>query len=368
MHTVGSIAQEFARRTRPDRAADWDPVGLQLGDPAAPVERVAVCHEINEATLGRLLTDPPDLAITYHPLLFNPVTRLVAGSSPAGRTWELIRSNIALLVTHTDFDACAGGTADALATEVGLSDISGFGPVSGAPQVGFVTFVPPDAVEAVVGAMAAAGAGRIGNYEFCSYRSDGVGSFRPSEGAEPVIGSVGEKTMTSETRVEMIAAKADEEAVIAALVSSHPYEEPAFNIYAARANHGQIGRIGAWSGTLEELATRVADRIRLPGLRVAGDMNRRLRRVAVVPGSGSSFLNSAVAGGADAIVTGDVGHHAAAGALDRDLAVVDPGHAATELPGMRSLVALARSLSLETIDLTGDGRGPWSSFGRDSLR
>ena len=334
----------------------------------APVERVAVCHEINETTLGQLLADPPELAITYHPLLFNPVTRLVAGSSPAGRTWELIRSGIALLVTHTDFDACPGGTADALAAEIGLSEISGFGPVSAAPQVGFVTFVPPDAVEAVVGAMAGAGAGRIGNYEFCSYRSEGVGSFRPSAGAAPVVGSVGEVTITSEVRVEMIAAKADEEAVVAALVSSHPYEEPAFNVYETRSNHGQIGRIGAWPGTLRELATRVADRIRLPGLRVAGDINRRLQRVAVVPGSGSSFLNSAVAVGADAIVTGDVGHHAAAGALDRDLAVVDPGHAATELPGMRALAALVRSMSLETIDLTGDGSGPWSSFGRDSLR
>jgi putative NIF3 family GTP cyclohydrolase 1 type 2 len=117
--------------------------------------------------------------------------------------------------------------------------------------------------------------------------------------------------------------------------------------------------VGRWQGSLGDLVGLVADTLGSTALRVAGGLNAEVGRVAVVPGSGSSFLDSARAAGADVIVTGDVDHHRAVGALDRGLAVIDPGHAATELPGVRSLAKLVSGLGVEVTDVSDDRIGPW---------
>lgn len=362
MSTIGSFLEGLARRTRPDRAAGWDPVGLQLGDPMAELERVAVCHEVTEEVVATVLEARPDLVVTYHPLLFRPIQRLVAGRSPTGRAFRLVDAGVALAVTHTDFDAAPGGTADALAASLELEEVTAFGPVVGADQVKVVTFVPEEVVDHLVTAMGRAGAGRIGNYDACSYRVSGQGSFAAGEGAAPVVGRGGAMNVEPEIRVEMLAPRASEEAVIAALVAAHPYEEPAFDVYDVRSNHGLIGRIGSWGGTLGELSGLVEQRLRPAGLRVAGETGLSPAKVAVVPGSGGSFLGAARRAGAGALVTGDVDHHRAVSALDSGLAVVDPGHAATETPGMRRLVGAVGELGVEALDLTGDGAGPWTRW------
>lgn len=360
MSTIGSFLAGLASQTRPDRAAGWDPVGLQLGDPRADLERVAVCHEVTEEVVTAVLETRPDLLVSYHPLLFRPVQRLVAGRSPAGRAFRLVEAGVALAVTHTDFDAAPGGTADALAASLDLDDVTAFGPVTGADQVKVVTFVPEEVVDDLVAAMGRAGAGRIGNYDACSYRVSGQGSFAAGEGAAPVVGGPGAMNVEPEIRVEMLAPRASEEAVIAALVGAHPYEEPAFDVYDVRSNHGLIGRVGSWAGTLGELSGLVEERLRPAGLRVAGDTGLSPAKVAVVPGSGGSFLGEARRAGAGALLTGDVDHHRAVSALDSGLAVVDPGHAATEAPGMRRLIEVVDELGGEVLDLTGDGTGPWT--------
>lgn len=359
MPTIADFLDSLARRTRPDRAAGWDPVGLQFGDTTTAISRVAVCHEVTEAVVEAVLADPPDLLLSYHPLLFRPTTRLVADRSPAGRAFRLIRGGVALAVTHTDFDAAPGGTADSLASALGLDDVDGFGPIEGGPQIKVVTFVPAEQVDPLVEALSRAGAGRIGNYDSCSYRSTGEGSFAAGEGSDPTVGQVGELNVEPETRVEMIAPRSREAAVVAALVTAHPYEEPAFDVYDVRSNQALIGRIGSWQGTVGELGEAAVAALGDVGLRIAGEHDATVGRVAVVPGSGSSFISGARSAGADVLVTGDVDHHRAVGAVDSGLAIVDPGHAATESPGMRSLVTMVRQLGAEVVDHTGDGSGPW---------
>lgn len=366
MPSLGSLANRLAQLTRPDRAASWDPVGLQIGDPSSEVRRVAVCHEVTEAVLDRLMADPPQAVVSYHPLLFRPTTRLVAGRSAPGRAWRLASAGIGLLVTHTDFDACPGGTADALAAVLRLEDVRRFGPVEGGSQVKVVVFAPEESVSQIASAMAAAGAGRIGNYQRCFFRAPGTGSFTSGPGASPVVGKAGGTTATPETRIEMIAPESARDAVIAALVAVHPYEEPAFDVYEASSNHGLIGRVGSWQGNLSGLVESVAVSLGREAMRVAGELDGRVSRVAVVPGSGSSFLDSARASGADVIVTGDVDHHRVMAALDGGMAVIDPGHAATEAPGVRALVEMVRGLGAEVDDLTG-GAGPWVDIGSSPL-
>lgn len=365
MTTVSRFVAALAARTRPERAAAWDPVGLQLGDPTTEVKRVAVCHEVTEAVVEAVTEGRPDLVVAYHPLLFRPTSHFVAGPTPAGRAWRLVDAGVALVVTHTDFDAAPGGTADALASTIGLVGTVPFGPVTGRDQVKIVTFVPEEAADSVAAVMAAAGAGQIGNYANCSFRAPGEGRFSAGEGSTPAVGRAHETTTAPEVRLEMVAPRGAEDAVVAALVAAHPYEEPAFDVFDSRSNRAFIGRVGEWTGTLGDLVALVGDRLGRSGLRVAGRLDAEMRRVAVIPGSGASFLTSAGQAGADAIVTGDVDHHRAVAAIDSGLGVVDPGHAATESPGMGKLVRLVSGLGVEVVDLTGEGSGPWVDTSRN---
>lgn len=233
---IRDILVALGERTLPENAAEWDPVGLQLGDEEASVETVAVCHEVTEAVVERMETAPVDLLISYHPLLFHPTKRIRAGRSAEARAYRLIRAGVSLMVTHTDFDAAPGGTADALADLFKLRDTAEFG-------------VDPE---------------------------------------------------------EQLSA---------------------------------IGRVGSFDATLAVLDAEASDAFGHTGLRITGDRHRHLEKVAVVPGSGSSFIEAA-AEVADALVTGDVPHHRCVLAADSGLAIVDPGHTATERPGMRALVGM----------------------------
>lgn len=362
MISVSDILQRFSGEIGGAGPAGWDVDGLQLGDPSAGVTTVGVCHEVTDVVLDRLQAVPVDLLIAYHPLLFRPVTSVIAGPGPAGRAFRLLASHTALGITHTSFDVAPGGTADALAEALGLSDVVGFGPSEPGAQIKLVTFLPEDHVDSVTEALSQVGAGVIGRYTHCSFRLQGIGTFLPGEGANPVVGSVGAVNAEDEVRLEMVAPASRRDAVISALVATHPYEEPAFDVYDVVANTGFIGRIGSWSGTLEDLGRLVGGRLGESGLRVSGAADRQISRVAVVPGSGGDFLSSARSLGADAAVTGDVSHHRIVAANDRGLSVIDPGHTPTERPGMSALVAAvdrAVSSDATVVDLTDTDPTPW---------
>ncbi len=365
--TIADVLAALDRVAPWAKAFGWDPVGLQLGDPRAPAGRVAVCHEVTEDVVAAVEADPPGLLVTYHPLLFRPTTRLVAGRTAGGRAWRLARAGVAVAAAHTNFDAAPGGTADALAASLGLEGVTGFGPAWGADSVKVVTFVPAEHADALTTALAAAGAGHIGNYTACSYRSDGVGTFFAGEGTDPATGAAGALNREPEARVEMVAPASRLDAVVAALAAAHPYEEPAFDVYERRGDAGFIGRVGDVARQpLAQLAATV--QAACGGvLRVAGDPYAAVSRVAVLPGAGSDFAGAARAAGADALVTGDVSHHRARAALDRGLAVIDPGHVPSERPGVRSLYAAVRQAADDAADLTGLDASPWHEAGRDDM-
>ncbi|MGI9609437.1 MAG: Nif3-like dinuclear metal center hexameric protein [Acidimicrobiia bacterium] len=357
--TISDVLAELGRAAPWSKAAGWDPVGLQLGDPAREALHVAVCHEVTEAVVAAIEAQPVDLLISYHPLLFKPTTHLVAGTSPAGRAYRLASAGVGLAVAHTNFDVAVGGTADALAEALGLGDTAGFGPAGAAASVKVVAFVPESHVERLAEAMASAGAGRVGNYSACSFRASGTGTFRPDSWARPTSGEVDTLNRGPEVRLEMVAPKAAEAAVVAAIADNHPYEEPAYDVFDRRGSDGMIGRVGRPPG-----GTSVRSFAQLVAAKLGGDVRlswagSELNLVAVVPGSGASFIDEAVASGAKALVTGDVGHHDARRAIDRGLSIIDPGHARTERPGVTALFDLISDAVEGTIDLTGIDPSPW---------
>jgi dinuclear metal center YbgI/SA1388 family protein len=321
----------------PATAEDWDRVGLVAGDPAQPVSRVLFAVDPLPQVAAEAVQWGADLLVTHHPLLLRGV-HSVAATTAKGRTvHDLIASSCALLTLHTNADAAHDGVNDALADAVGMRpERRPLRPIPDGDIVRVVVHVTPEHTDALVAAMAAAGAGTIGDYDFCAYWVDGTGQFRPLSGAQPAIGAVGALERVQERRVEMVLPRGRVSSVVHALREAHPYEEPAFSIVDTVPLPGArgIGRVGAVAEVeLADLADRLADALPATahGIRVAGDPRRVLHSVAVCGGAGDSLLPDVARCGADAYVTSDLRHHPAAEfRADHPVALLDIAHWAGE--------------------------------------
>ncbi|WNB84512.1 Nif3-like dinuclear metal center hexameric protein [Cellulomonas sp. ATA003] len=193
------------RRYPPRTAESWDAVGLVAGDPAQPVRRVLLAVDPTAAVVDEAIAWGADLLVTHHPLLLRPVHSVAATTFKGAMVHRLTRAGVALHVAHTNADAADGGVAHALAEAVGLVDLEPLVALPGEPVDKHVVFVPEPQAEAVLDAMADAGAGRIGNYSRAAWLASGTGTFLPGPGAQPAIGAPGVVEHVAETRVEMVA-------------------------------------------------------------------------------------------------------------------------------------------------------------------
>ena len=319
-------------------AQPGDPVGLVVGDPAADVRRIHFAVDPVEVVVDEAVAAEADLLVVHHPLLFRAV-HTVAADGPKGRVVHaLISHGIGLYVAHTNADSPPGGVSESMALALGLQHLRPLDPDPAEPMDKLVTFVPHEHSDAVIDALAAAGAGRIGDYDRCAYVVDGWGTFRPGIGASPVIGRPGETELVEEHRVEMVVPRQLRGAVVSVLREVHPYEEPAFDVYELAGSPGErgTGRVGqlAHPMPLRDFAQRVVDALPVTavGARVSGDLGREVRSVALVGGAGDSMLDAARAAGVDVYVTSDLRHHPASEAREhRDApALVDVPHWAAE--------------------------------------
>ena len=323
----------------PGRAEPWDAVGLVCGDPDAPVRRVLLAVDPVAAVAEEAVRWQADLLLTHHPLFLTPVHGVPATSAKGRLVHRLVTRSVALHVAHTNADRADPGVSDALAYAIGLADLRPLAPQPAEPTDKIVTFVPHGQAAAVLDALAAAGAGRIGDYSRCAWTVAGTGTFVPGETATPTIGTPGRVEQVPETRLELILPRARRAQVVAALRAAHPYEEPAYDVYELAAEPGRhgLGRVGVLPAAepLATFARRVA--AALPptavGVRAAGDPDRPVRTVAVCGGAGDSLLGAAAAASVDAYVTADLRHHRAGEALEEGgPALLDVTHWASEWP------------------------------------
>lgn len=321
----------------PATAEDWDAVGLVYGDPEQPVKKVMLAVDPSPAVAAEAADWKADLLVVHHPLFLKPVHGFAA-TTPKGRTLAtLAGAGCALLTAHTNADQAAGGVSEAMAQALGLSDLEPLVPGIGEPVDKLTVFVPEDAAAPVRAALAEAGAGQVGDYDFASFTSHGEGRFRPLDGANPMIGTVGEIETVAEVRIETVLARHLRRSVVAAMLAAHPYEEPAYDVVEL-ADPGTVttgtGRVGTVpAATLAEFAQAVAAVLPATqhGVRVAGDPDRVVRKVAVCGGAGDFLLDRVAASDVDVYVTSDLRHHPAAEFAEKNgPALVDVAHWAAE--------------------------------------
>jgi dinuclear metal center YbgI/SA1388 family protein len=341
--TLADVLAVLDRLYDPAWAESWDAVGLVTGEPLQPVRRILFAVDPMRAVVDEAIDGEFDLLVTHHPLLLRGVNS-VAATTPKGRViHDLIRSGTALHVCHTNADNANPGVSDALAAALGLTDTRPLKAMPAEPMDKVVVYVPVDETQAMIDALAAAGAGRIGDYDRAAWTSTGEGTFRPLSGANPSIGQVGEIEVVPESRVEMVLPRNRRRAVVEALKAAHSYEEPAFDLLELASLPSRLGggRIGvlAQPVPLKEFAQLVAGSLPRTehGVRVSGDPERTIQTVAVVGGAGDSEFDRVRAAGVDAYVTADLRHHPAteARAYDEGPALVDVAHWASEWPWLK---------------------------------
>jgi dinuclear metal center YbgI/SA1388 family protein len=355
----------------PSWAEPWDAVGLVCGDPEAEVTRVHLAVDPVVAVAEEALAAGAQLLVTHHPLFLGGTTSVAAGAPKGDVVHRLVRGGCALFNAHTNADVASPGVSDALAKLFGLLDVRPLRPAEGEPRDKLVTFVPPADVDRVLDAMAAAGAGRIGEYDRCAFLSAGTGTFRPGAAANPTIGQPGVVERTEEVRVEMVAPRAARGRVVRALLGAHPYEEPTFDVVelaAIPAARG-LGRVGRLPEplALPALTRRAADVLPRTawGVRAAGDPDLVVDTLAVCGGSGGELAAQARRAGAQALLTSDLKHHAASESVGDGFALLDAAHWATEAPWLRLVARLldeASPAGADTVNVTVSGlvTDPWT--------
>lgn len=370
MPALRDVIEVLDRLYDPRWADSWDAVGTVVGDPDAPVREILLAVDPVQAVADEAVERGAQLLVTHHPLYLKGVTS-VAATTPKGRVVHTLASHgVALHTCHTNADAPPRGVSEAMALTLGLEDVR---PLQVDHDPGFdawTVHVPREDAAAVAAAMHRAGAGAIGDYDSAWFRSDGVGSFRPLDGARPAIGSVGEVEEVAEARLDLVAPPALRERVREALVTAHPYEEVSYSVIetAARPSDRGSGRIGVLAApmSLGAFAEHVA--AALPGhrgaTRIAGDLDREVRTVALCGGSGDFLLSTADAEGADVYVTSDLRHHPVSEHLEAPgaCAVIDVPHWAAEwtwLPVAADALrhALGDTVNLHVSTVVTD---PWS--------
>jgi dinuclear metal center YbgI/SA1388 family protein len=347
MPALSELVALVERWYPPQRAEDWDAVGLVCGDPDAEVRRILLAVDPVQVVADEAVDLDADLVIVHHPLFLRG-TSSVAATTPKGRVVHtLLTHGCALLAAHTNADAPAGGVSESMALALGLVDVRPLQADTVEERDKLVVFVPVGDADKVREAITGAGAGAIGDYDSCTFTSTGEGRFRPLEGANPTIGEVGDLETVEEVRVESVLDRQLRSRVVAAMLAAHPYEEPAYDVVPLAAlddptrGSGRIGRLEE-PMQLAAFASQVARALpeTAHGVRVAGDPTTTVETVALCGGSGDFLLDRARAERADAYVTSDLRHHPASELREHpgSPALVDVAHWAAEwtwLPVLR---------------------------------
>ena len=318
-------------------AESWDNVGLLAGDPGRDVTRAMLSIDFTAAVAQETYATGCDLVIAYHPVIFEPIKQIVAPNL----VFEAISRGVSIYCPHTALDVADGGTNDVLGDVLGLTSRRALRQAAAAPwHYKLIVYIPTEQVESVCTAMFQAGAGWIGNYSHCSFRSEGTGTFLGHEGTSPAIGEPGKLERVKEQRVETIVPAGKLSTVVAAMIKAHPYEEPAFDIIQliTPPDGKGMGRIGSMPKISRlELLEQIKLKLGVQNVLVAGPLDGEVTTAACCAGACGSLINDAIAQRADLLLTGEVRHHDALKAAAAGMTVVCALHSNSERLTLRRL-------------------------------
>lgn len=293
-------------------AEDFDNVGLLVGNPNQDINGILVCHDALENIIDEAIQKKCNLVVCFHPILFSGLKKITGKSYVERAVIKAIKNDIAIYSVHTALDNHKNGVNKIMCDALGIKN-----PKMLVEKENFiyklVTFAPSDNANQVRNALFEAGAGNIGNYDNCSFNSKGKGTYKGNEDSNPVVGEKGELVIAKEVKIEVTFEKHLQNKVLKALFDNHKYEEVAYEIYKTENKHQNIGlgMIGELESEQNEkdFLLFVKQKMETGIVRHSEFLNKKVKKVAVLGGSGAFSIGSAIAKGADVLITSDLKYH-----------------------------------------------------------
>ena len=328
-------------------AWDGDNVGIQIGDERRKVKNILLSLDLTEKVVDEAVRKNCNFIFTHHPVLFHPIRKLDFKNDTTSKVvGKVIKKDLLVYSAHTNLDFAKDGVSFQLAKKLELIKIRFLSNFS-ANHFKLAVFVPSSHLEKVADALHNSGAGVIGEYSNCSFRTTGTGTYKGSAISNPTVGKKGIREIVEETKLEVLVNSWDISKIISTLKKVHPYEEVAYDIYPLKnenVNYG-FGAIGTLTKTmsLNEFLKFVRRKLRAKSLRFVKGTKSGIKNVAVCGGSGSRLLNEAISSKADAFITADIKYHTFQDAEEKIL-LIDAGHYETEIHSLDEVQKRLRRL------------------------
>ncbi len=323
-----------------DYACDWDNVGLLIGSPKWSGSPIMLTIDLTHEVLEEAIEKKVKFIVAYHPAIFEPMKTLTDQNTKQQIALAAARAGISVYSPHTALDAAPGGLNDWLVEGLGSGDVRALDVYEAQPeseQCKIVTFCPPNAADSLRNSLASVGAGKIGDYELCSFETPGRGTFLGGESSNPSVGEKGVLERIEEVRLEMVCSAKSLALAVMSLREFHPYEEPPIEIYPLQKkpmrNIG-IGRriVLDQPFSLAEIVKRIKAQLGIDYLLATHGQNapRKFRTIGLCAGAGGTVLDEAIKQGCELFFTGEMRHHDVLSAQARGCTIILAGHSNTE--------------------------------------
>jgi dinuclear metal center YbgI/SA1388 family protein len=333
MHKIKDIINYLEEIAPSAYQESYDNAGLITGDQQADVTGVLITLDSTESVIEEAIAKDCNLVIAHHPIVFKGLKTFTGKNYVERTVIKAIKHDIAIFAIHTNLDNVINGVNQKIAHKLGLHKLRILQPKS-STQSKLVTLSPKKDTKKIIQALHDAGAGLIGEYDQCSFTTEGTGSFRPSERANPHIGTKGQQESTIEDRIEVLLPTHLQHQIVAALHVAHPYEEVPYYLSDIANTNKEVGAgiIGELDASMSASAflAYLKDKMELKVIRHTAAIHDTIQTIAICGGAGSFLLPQAIRGQADVFITGDFKYHEFFDA-DNHLMIADIGHYESEV-------------------------------------
>jgi dinuclear metal center YbgI/SA1388 family protein len=354
-------------------AVEGDNVGLQIGKVDQHIDKILLTIDVTDEVIEETLAEKAGLIFTHHPLIFSPLLNITEEGSTGKKIIRLIENRVAVYAAHTNYDLMPEGVNDLLAEKIGLKDIEVLEYAAPGKWYKFVIFVPEKNAIEIRETICEYGGGRIGDYSCCTFNIRGTGTFKPHSGAKPHTGEIDKLNFVDEVKIECVVSEKNLADLLNAVLSVHPYEEPAYDIYRLENKIdtygiGRIGRLKKPEGSRSFMGS-LKDRLELKNLRwMASDEeieDKKIEKVAVINGSANSVVYPILYDdfSCDLLVTGELKYHNALSLAEKGIIVVEIGHGESEKIAINGIYSVLtdRFKELKTVK-SQTGFKPWRYY------
>lgn len=310
--TIKEVISIIEKQIAMPQAEDFDNVGLLCGIPSRNVSGVLVCHDALENVIDEAIVKNCNLVVCFHPIIFSGLKSLTGKNYVERAVLKAIENKVAIYAIHTAFDNDHSGVNAGICNALGLKNLKILQPKkNNLKQLN--VYVPNDYAEQLKEALFSAGAGNIGFYDECSFKTEGSGTFRPIEGSTPFSGQKNVREDADESMISVIFEAYKQHQIVAAMKEAHPYEEVAHQIYSLD-NENQYAGLGMYGEFDDEMDEKdflrfIKDKFNVEVIKHSDFTDKKIKRVGVLGGAGASGIKSALAKKCDAYITGDLKYH-----------------------------------------------------------